>query len=392
MNKSKTITGEDFNQNRTIAIFSNSFWNLKNFRREIIERLYELNYNLILIYPYDDDVHKIDFSYCKHVVLHELKVLSKSIWNDYKFYKEISRVFQKNHIDLVLSFTIKPNIYGSMVAKAYGIPCIATVTGLGKEIIKGNLFSKLLNTIYKNSVRSDQFVVFHNEEDLITFDPQRLHSNYIVINGSGVNTKVFSKSENVENKSLHKFIFLFSGRLIKSKGIMEFLEAAAKVKSENSELQFWIIGKHSEEELDVYNLLMDHQERGIIIYCGFIDQPKEILSQVQVLVLPSYREGKSKSILEAMSMQIPVICSDVAGCHDLIKNNWNGILINAKDSSALANAMRSMALLNESERLQMGLRSREEVVKNYDVNIISNKYLELIDSIFYNIKSKNFKN
>ena len=82
-------------------------------------------------------------------------------------------------------------------------------------------------------------------------------------------------------------------------------------------------------------------------------------------------------------MQIPVICSDVAGCHDLIKNNWNGLLINAKDSSALANAMRSMALLNESERVQMGLRSREEVVKNYDVNIISNKYLELIDSIFY---------
>jgi len=373
------ILFESKNKGKSIGIFSNSFWNLKNFRRDIIEKLYREGYKVVLIYPYADDVHKLDFEYCKHIVLHELKVISKSIFADYKFYNELYKVLVKFPVDLLLCFTIKPNIYGSIISKKLGISCISTVTGLGKEIIKGNLFSQFLIAFYKRAVMSNTYVVFHNVEDLNSFSQKANPSNYMVINGSGVNTEIFCPM--IDKVRIKSQVFLFSGRLIKSKGILEYLEAARIVKAEFPQIEFWIIGKHSEEELDVYNLLNEYQELGIIVYKGFIEYPVDILHQVTALVLPSYREGKSKSILEAMSLEIPVICSDVPGCHDLIKNGWNGFLVNPKDTSSLVHSIKQVIEAKPIELSEMGKRSRSEVLDHYDVNIISSKYLQLVESI-----------
>lgn len=307
-----------------------------------------------------------------------MKVTAKNPWNDYKLYRELNKIFDKISIDLLLSFTIKPNIYGSMIAAKYNIPCIATVTGFGKEIIKENFFSSLLFKFYQYALRNNPFVIFHNQEDLLSFNNQSTpKNNHIVINGSGVNAHLFKPNE---SQGSGDFIFLFSGRLIKSKGIIEFLRAAENIKLEFTQVQFWIIGKHSEEELDVYDLLMEFQDKNIIKYFGFMEQPIEILNRIDALVLPSYREGKSKSILEAMSMQKPVVCSDVAGCHDLIRNEWNGYLVEAKNITSLQDGMVKMMRTDPNTRKLMGQRSRAEVLANYDIHIITNMYLELVQS------------
>jgi glycosyltransferase involved in cell wall biosynthesis len=368
------------NSLQTVAIVLNTSWNIYNFRLALIHALRNVGYKVILIAPKDEYSHKLEE---EGFLYYDIKMNNKGInpFEDLLLIHDFYKIYRKVKPDILLNYTIKPNIYSSLAAKCLGIPVINNITGLGTVFLNNNLSSHIARWLYKISLRNNS-VVFQNRDDMRLFIEKKLleEKSVTLIPGSGIDTERFKSAESVSRNT--KFTFLMIARLIKDKGIEEYIEAIRLVhQSENREkCTFKILGSLylsnptaiSQKELDSWI------EEGLIEYLGHSDNVQEEIEKVDCVVLPSYREGLSRVLLEASSMAKPIITTDVPGCRDVVDSGVNGYLVKVKNSVELAEAMERMVNLPLEELTRMGEEGRKKVVNNFSQEKVIAKYLSLL--------------
>jgi glycosyltransferase involved in cell wall biosynthesis len=282
-----------------------------------------------------------------------------------------------------LHYTIKPNIYGTIAASWLNIPVINNVCGLGTMFLKDNLLSKVAILLYRIAFRFPKKIFFQNDDDRQLFLKRRIVSKKVsdLLPGSGIDTQIFSPSKASAKKN--KFTFLLISRLIYDKGILEYIEAIDVLKKEGIDAKFQLLGpidvKHKRGIPE--EMIQTWIEKGQVEYLGTTEDVRSFIENADCVVLPSYREGTPKTLLEAASMGKPIVATNVPGCNNVVVDGENGYLCNLRDSNDLALKMKNMLSLDNEEREKMGLKSREYVITNFDESLVINKYLESIEKI-----------
>ena len=365
-----------------ILISINTFWNIYNFRVELINALQSKGHEVIALAPKDAYAAKLEALGVKCVNIN-MNQQSINPFRDLKLIRDYHSIFKTIQPDLILSYTIKPNIYGNLAARMLSIPTINNISGLGTLFIKKTIVSYIGRLLYKIGLASSSHVFFQNNEDRQLFLKYKLikPTKNSVIPGSGVDTTYYksNRTTNLGNR------FLFVGRLIRDKGVIEFLDAALKILQTYPHKQFFLIGEldcNNKTALNKSNLDYYLNQSSQIQYLGKTDDIKSILSEVDVMVLPSYREGLSKSLIEAAAMSLPIITTDVPGCREVVEHKFNGILCQAKSTSSLENAILEMILLSNETRHFMGLNGRLKVIDTFSNTIVIKTYLQKIKNIF----------
>jgi glycosyltransferase involved in cell wall biosynthesis len=367
---------------KKIVIVINNSWYAYNFRFNLARSLKQNGYEVIFIAPYDckySDLIEKEFKfYDIQIDAKGINPLSdlKTMLNLYKLYKNIQP-------DVILNFTIKLNIYSSIVAGIIGIKSISNITGLGTIFIKQSLTTKIAKLLYKIALGYNNKVFFQNNDDRSLFIKDRLvmESKTDLLPGSGVDLNKFIPILN--NSSDEVFRFLLIARLLKDKGILEFINAIKILKRKYNNIEFKILGAvgvanktaFTKEELQIWI------DSNLVNYLGTTDNVQDAISKVDCVVLPSYREGVPRSLLEACAMEKPIIATDVVGCKEVVDNGINGYLCEVRNSEDLADKMEMMLNLSEKERRVMGQAGRDKILKGFDEKIVIKKYLESIKNI-----------
>jgi len=298
---------------------------------------------------------------------------------DLKLFWELYNIYRKEKPDVVIHYTIKPNIFGNLAAFFNKIISICVVTGLGYTFLNEGWTKKISHELYRLSFRAAKRIVFENKDDQQLFIEKGLvKKEYsLSVNGCGVDTKYFRP---VPKRYSSKFIFLFVGRLLYDKGIVEYVNAAKQIAKSNADAEFWVIG-----ELDKGNpsaihkdQLLEWVDKKYIHYHGTTTDIRSYLRRVDAVVLPSYREGLPKVILEAMAMAKPIITTDTAGCKETVDDNVNGYLVPVKDVDGFAAVMHKLLDLEPIDLEIMGQISRRKAVKKFDGKLVAKSYIHLI--------------
>jgi len=361
-----------------IIINLNTSWNIYNFRLELIDELRDRGHEVIAISPKDSYTSKLTDIGIKHYHININQRGTNPI-ADLKLIFKYRKLFSDLKPDIILSYTIKPNIYGNIAAQVLGIPTINNISGLGNMFIKGSFSSMLAKLLYKFSLKRSNLVFFQNKYDLDFF----LKSNIVtkaqssVINGSGVNTSFFKINRKINQGKK----FLFPARLIKDKGIYEFLRAAKLIAKEYSDIEFLIVGELGYNNTGLNKNKLDKWLNSNIKYLGKRDDMANLYKNIDVVVLPSYREGLSKTLIEAAAMSLPIITTNVPGCKDVVIDDSNGLLVKDKSITDLKDKIIKMINFSSEKRLQLGENGRKLAIQKFDSKIIIKEYIDKINQI-----------
>jgi glycosyltransferase involved in cell wall biosynthesis len=364
-----------------IAIVANTTWNIYNFRMNILEILSKNNFDIFVIAPVDKYIfYKESFPEVTHIQLKHLDRDSTNPLKDFLLLRELISLYRKINPDLTLHYTVKSNIYGGFAAGYLNIPSIAVVTGLGYAFIHNGFIKKVTKILYRFSSRFHDKIVFENIDDKILFVEEKLISSKkgISIKGCGVDTHFYSPSKTKTSKN--KFVFTFIGRLLYDKGVVEFVEAAKIIKNKYENVEFWMLGEidHSNPAMVKEDDLMTWVKSKTVIYHGFKENVKKYISNSDCVVLPSYREGLPKILLEAMSMEKVVIATETAGCREAIEHNKNGLLVPVREINSLAGAMEEIINMPEDTRLKLGKEGRIKAINQFDERLIAHDIFKII--------------
>ncbi len=364
-----------------IAIVANTSWNIYNFRLNLIHFFLTHNYEVVCIAPVDTHTEQLTKLPITFVPV-EIDSKGNNPLRDALLVSKLFRVYKKHKPDVILQYTIKPNVYGTIAAKLCGIPTINTVTGLGTVFLHNTLVTKLAQQLYTFSFKFAYVAVFQNEDDRNIFIQKGIvkHRNTKLIKGSGVNTGHFIPA-NIDNKV---FTFLMVSRLLYDKGIREYAEAAKQLHElHGNAVQCLLIGAiDSDKQLGIYKEdVQTWAKEHSLIYKPFDNNIIKEYQRASVVVLPSYREGLSKSLLEAGACGKPLIASNVAGCKEIVIDNWNGYLCEPKDAGSLFDKMNVILQATKEQLIQMGNNSRNFIEQNFSDKIISNDYFCLIKQV-----------
>ncbi|CAG0940069.1 partial galacturonosyltransferase, partial [Gallionellaceae bacterium] len=301
---------------------------------------------------------------------------------DVKTFLAYRKMYRTLRPDLALHFTIKPNIYGALAARSVGLHCVNMVSGIGTAFIRESWLTRIVEQLYKLSQSWPHKVFFQNMDDLGMFVERRLVPAEKVerVPGSGVNLTQFVAAPPANNPAL---VFLLIARMLRDKGVMEFVEAARLVKARHPQVRFQLLG-----QLGVANrtaILREQVEswvaEGVVEYLGETDNVAPYISNADCIVLPSYREGISRILLEASAMARPIVATDVTGCREVVDDGETGYLCKVKDPVDLADKLERMLSLSCEQRAEMGRKGREKMQHEFDEQIVIRRYLEVIDEI-----------
>ena len=292
--------------------------------------------------------------------------------------------------DVVLSYTMKPVIYGSIAAKLAGVENVfSMITGLGYvfigETLRQRLLSKIVISLYKIALKINNKIYFMNPDDLVLFKKLNILSDIqktVLINGSGVNIDRYAY---VKPKT-DKIVFLIIARLLWDKGIGEFVSAARLLKKKYPDVSWRIVGPFDNNPSSIKRTdIQKWQDEGLIDYLGPTEDVRPYIAECSVYVLPSYREGTPRSVLEAMSMGRPIITTDAPGCRETVVDGVNGFLVPVRDSEKLAKTMEKF-IHNIGLIKELGAKSREIAEQRYDVNKVNRSILDTMG--LYNSENK----
>jgi len=363
-----------------IAFLSHLDLNLYLFRLPIMVELVKRNYRVFAVCPKGEYFEKFkDFGVI--AVDYEIERNSLNPFKELKTICSIKNSINKINADILHTFMHKPNIYGNLTGHKKRIN---TVTGLGSFFVHNNAKSKIVRKIieflYKMTTKDTKAIVFQNGDDYKYFIEKNIVSKdkAVVIRSSGIDTEMFNpapKPINLIKKfdlDLQKPIILMIARVIKDKGVLEYIEAAEILKEK---AQFVYVGDVDKGNKNAF--LPDWKS---VKWLGFQKNIKEIIAMSDIVTLPSYREGVPRTLLEAGSMGKPLVTTDVTGCREVVKNNFNGFLVPARNPIELAKAIEKL-INNKQLREQFGKNSREYIKKNFDIKIVVSKYLELYNFV-----------
>jgi len=367
-----------------VAIVLNTSWNIQNFRMGLIKSLQDQGIEVYAIAPKDNSSQYLIEQGCNFI---EIKMDSRGAnpLKDLALTFELYNIYRRIKPDLIFHFTIKPNIFGTFAASLLRIPVVNNVCGLGTVFLQENLISKVGIWLYRLAFRFPKKIFFQNPEDRDLFVEKKLVREGItdVLPGSGIDLEKFKPEKSGSDSSNKKFTFLLISRLIYDKGIMEYVEAVRKLKEKGVEAEFQLLGPADPDHkrgitLDILNSWL---EGGTVDYLGSTSDVKSFINKADCVVLPSYREGTPRTLLEAASLAKPLIATEVPGCTSVVENNRNGFLCKIKDPADLAQTMEKMLSLDEGSRFEMGRISRTKVENEFSEKFVIDKYLETVGEI-----------
>lgn len=372
-------TGE-MKKNHRVLILVNLDITIYKFRKELVERLIQEGYEVYISSPYGEFIDVFTEMGCKFIDT-KVERHGKNPMKDYQLYRRYVSIIKEVNPVVVLSYTIKPNIYGGMATAKCKVPFIPNITGLGSAVQKSGILLSLVTVMYRTAFRKVHCVFVQNKENQNYFSSHNIAvGKYRLIPGSGVNLNHYIVRPYKEDHGIH---FAFIGRVMREKGIEEYLEAAYALKKEYSNIYFHVYGFCEEAYEDRLKKL---QEQGVIQYHGMVKDMAEVFETINCSVLPSYHEGMANSLLEAAASGRPVIASNITGCRETFDEGVSGFGFQVKDSRALIGALRKFLSLTTEERQQMGLAGRKKVETEFDRNIVINAYINEIEHISKGVK------
>lgn len=354
---------------------SNCAWNLANFRRPLIEAFVERGDCVVCAAAADGHEALLRGLGADFVDL-PVDAGGTSPVADLKLLMAIDRLIRRVRPGAVLTFTIKPNIFGLLAARARGVPAIATISGLGSSFLGGGLTGFVTDRLYRLALAGAQAVMFQNDDDRALFTGRGLvdSGRTRLVAGSGIDLDRFRPAP-VEPGGPMRFLLI--ARLLKDKGLVEYADAARALLDEGLNVQCAVVGPDggSNPSAVPKSQVERWVRNGTIGYLGATDDVRGAIAAADCVVLPSYREGLPRSLLEGAAMARPLIATDVPGCRAVVEPGVNGLLCAPRSASALALAMRQMAGLDPVVRLAMGAAGRRMVEAQYDQRKVAAAYL-----------------
>ncbi len=366
---------------------SNIAWSIYWFRKGLLKELQQQGFDIYTIAKKDEYAQKL-ITECFKFVPIKINNNSKNPLQDLLLIKQYFKVYKQIKPDIILHNAIKPNIYGTIAAGMLKIPVINNISGLGTLFIKKSLSTQIAKLLYQLSQKKATTVFFQNPTDRDLFVKEKLidKNKTKLLPGSGVDIHKFNPTLNTHQNN-KAFEFLFIARLIKDKGINEYLQAAKILKNKyGDKIKFNILGPfyQANETAITPDELQKWIDEGIVHYLGETDVVEKEIAHANAVVLPSYREGLSKVLIEASAMAKPIVTTNVPGCKDVVKDGYNGFLCEPKDENDLADKMEKMFLLNKDELEKMGNNARKRAVKIFDEKIVIDMYVKEINRILKN--------
>ena len=301
---------------------------------------------------------------------------------DFILFCRYVRLLKKLKPAVMLGYTIKPNVYGSFACRLLGIPIINNVSGLGTVFIKRNWMTLIAKMLYRQAFKFSSCVFFQNDEDRALFIREKLvsASKTELLPGSGIDLKHYQPRPKQPEDTIR---FVLIARMLWDKGIGEYVDAARIVKKRHPHAIFHLLGPHgiANRTAITPDQIQSWAEEGVINYLGESDDVRDIIAENDVVVLPSYREGMSRVLLEGLAMGTPLIATNVPGCKHTIDEGVNGFLCHLKDAEDLSNKMIDFIKLSPEERTKMGQASRRKAEKEFDQQIVLDAYLNKIESL-----------
>jgi glycosyltransferase involved in cell wall biosynthesis len=372
-----------------VLIAVNSAWNIANFRSQLICSLVKVGYEVVAVAPSDEYSSCIAELGCRFVPL-SMDNQGTNPGRDALLLWQFLILFRHERPDVYLGYTVKPNVYGSLAARFLGIPVINNIAGLGAVFIKDGWLVRVVRWLYSKALGRSAVVFFQNSDDRQLFiDGGLVRADVTdILPGSGIDLARFTMAPLRElpycgSNAATKLRFLLIARMLWDKGIGEYVEAAKLIHVRWPNVECCLLGF-----LDVQNpsaisrKQMDAWvEQGHVIYLGSCNDVRAELAAADCIVLPSYREGTPRALLEAAAMGRPLITTDAVGCREVVDNGRNGFLCKVRDASDLAEKMTSMLSLSHEQRSEMGLRGRAKMEAEFDEKIVIDKYLTAIDAV-----------
>lgn len=375
--------------NKKVLLIANTTGCLYNFRYGLIKRLLKDGYRVVTLAPYYSQE-----AYSENAVTEltswgvecvDFNFNSKGLnpLEDLNIIRRYKKAFIEIDPDIILSYTIKSNIYGSVAARKCKLPIVPNITGLGNLYANPGILTKVANLLYKWGFKKTLKVFFQNYDDMNLFTSLNIvkKENCDRIPGSGIDLKKY-KPVAKEDSEVVKFLTI--GRLIWDKGYSYYIEAIKEIKKEFPNSEFMILGELGvnnpnaipKEDVDSW------VEDGLINYLGTSSDVRNEIALCDAMVLPSiYREGVPRTLIEGAALGKPIITTDNVGCRDVVDDGKSGYLCKLRDSGDLADKIKKFISLSTKDRLNMGQNSRKKIENEFDEEIVINKYMELIEGV-----------
>lgn len=367
---------------KTIVISINASWNIINFRSGLIRGLQAAGHKVVALAPTDSFSPRFEALGVEYVPI-EMDSKSVSPLRDLALLAGYRRALRRIRPDIFLGYTAKPNVYGSLAAHSVGARVINNVSGLGTAFIRQGVLTRIVSSLYRLAFKRSSAVFFQNREDRDLFVAKRLvrPEQARLLPGSGIDLARFRPSPEPEGRPARPVTFLLVARLLRDKGVGEYVEAARRVRAARPDIRFQLLGF-----LDVANRTAVPREEvdawvkeGVVDYLGAADDVRPFIETADCIVLPSYREGLPRTLLEGAAMAKPLIATDVPGCRDVVRDGVDGYLCHVRDPHSLADAMLRMADLSPEERRRFGSAARARVEAEFDESLVVSRYLEAIE-------------
>ena len=360
-----------------ILVLTNNYIGLYSFRKEVVSALIEKGHQFIVSAPKDEKTADVKDLGCQ-IINTPFNRKGTNPIKDLSLMLTYRRLIKNTKPDVVLSYTIKPNVYGGMACQLCKVPQIANITGLGSAVEKPGLLQKLTIFLYKIGLRRAKTVFFQNNANKqFCIEHGMVKGHNMLIPGSGVNIDYHALQEYPKDDITTKFVFI--SRLLKQKGIEEYFGAAEIIKDKYPSTEFHIVGWCE----DAYsNQLKEFQDKGVVIYHGPVGDVRPLVGMAHCTVHPSfYPEGMSNVLLESCAAGRPIITTDRPGCGEIVDDGVNGFVIKQQDVDDLAAKIERFIALPYEKKKEMGFAARHKVEREFDRQIVVSAYLKEVESL-----------
>lgn len=360
-----------------ILILTNNFVGLNSFRKEVVKALIDKGNEIVISAPFDEKKAYFEEIGC-HLIDTQFNRKGTNPIKDLGLMLRYRQLLKQVKPDVVLSYTIKPNLYGGMACQLCGVPQIANITGLGSAVETPGWLQKLTILLYKIGLRKTHTVFFQNNANReFCLKNGMVEGHNVLLPGSGVNLQYHSMQNYPAEKDPIKFVFI--SRLLKEKGIEEYFAAAEVIKNKYPTTEFHIVGWCE----DAYSeKLKELQDKGVIEYHGPVGDVRPMIGMANCTVHPSfYPEGMSNVLLESCAAGRPIITTDRPGCGEVVDDEINGFVVKQQDANDLVEKMERFINLPYEQKKQMGLNARKKVEREFDRQIVIDAYINEIDRI-----------